>query len=333
MRGFLVVLGAATTSAILRRSTRMKQLNPIRYRDYETGIIHEEQVYGGFWVRLLYGTWLGRLVSSAIAAPPVSKFYGWLQDQSFSSRKVNPFIETYGIKMVDFLPEEGRTPEAPYASFNAFFTRRVTDTARPFAAPPHFPAPCDARYFAYDCLNDEVSIPVKGAFFKASALIQNEQWNSYFEDGPGFVARLCPVDYHRFHFPDHGRVLDTWRIPGALHSVNPWALAFRDDIFMINERQVTILETVHFGKLAYVEVGATCVGKIQQTYTEDTFARGDEKGMFLFGGSTVIVIGEKGRWEINADILQNTAEGIETYLKMGRAIGHTKSRRKDNGQI
>ena len=298
-------------------------VKPIRYADLDTGAVQEEAVYGGFWVKLLYGTWLGRLFSSLVAAPPVSRFYGWLQDRPGSSRKVAPFIERFGIQMEDFVPEEGRDAQSPYSTFNQFFTRRVTETARPFADAPSFPAPCDARYFAYDELNDAVSIPVKGAFFKASALLASEEWDAYFEDGPGFIARLCPVDYHRFHFPDDGEVLASWRISGALHSVNPWALAFRQDIFMLNEREVTILQTKHFGKLAFIEVGATCVGKIKQTYTDKRFSRGDEKGMFLFGGSTVIVIGEKGRWKIDPAIVENTGMGIETYLKMGRALGES----------
>lgn len=296
-------------------------LEPIRYTDLDTGEVKEEAVYGGSWIKLLYGTWPGRMISAAVALPPVSRLYGWLQDRPSSSRKVAAFIEEFGIQMEDFLPEEGHSAESPYSTFNKFFTRRVTESARPFAEAPHFPAPCDARYFAYECLDDTVTIPVKGSLFKASALLRNEEWQGHFEDGPGFIARLCPVDYHRFHFPDDGRVLASWRIPGALHSVNPWALAFRQDIFMVNEREVTILETEHFGKLAYIEVGATCVGKIQQTHTAESFSRGDEKGMFLFGGSTVIVIGEKGRWNVDPRILANTNDGIETYLKMGRALG------------
>ncbi len=296
-------------------------VEPIRYADLDTGEVHEEAVYGGFWVKLLYGTWPGRLVSSLVATPPVSRFYGWLQDRPSSSRKVAPFIEEFDIQMEDFLPEEGASADQPYSTFNGFFTRRVTEAARPFAEAPSFPAPCDARYFAYEALNDAVTIPVKGSLFKASALLRSEEWQGFFEDGPGFIARLCPVDYHRFHFPDDGEVLASWRIPGALHSVNPWALAFRQDIFMVNEREVTILQTEHFGKLAFIEVGATCVGKIEQTYEGKRFSRGDEKGMFLFGGSTVIVIGEKGRWHIDPRILDNTSNGVETYLKMGRALG------------
>ncbi len=299
----------------------MSKLRPIRFVELDSGVVQEERVYGGGWIKALYGTLLGRAISALIAAPPFSRLYGWFQDRPASKRKVQPFIEKFGIQMTDFLPEEGRTAEDPYSTFNQFFTRRVTETARPFAQGEDFPAPCDARYFAYASLNDDVSIPVKGSFFKASALLNHEKWNDVFDQGPGFIARLCPVDYHRFHFPDTGRVLDSWRIPGALHSVNPWALAFREDIFMINEREVTILETEHFGKLAYVEVGATCVGKIQQTHQGESFERGDEKGMFLFGGSTVIVLGEPGKWEIDERILGHSGEGVEAYLKMGQPLG------------
>ncbi len=291
--------------------------------ELESGIIQEEQVYGGQWIKLLYGTMLGRALSTLIAAPPFSRFYGWLQDRPRSKRKVKPFIAQFDIQMGDFLPEEGRGPDDPYSSFNAFFTRRVTESARPFAEGDAFPAPCDARYFAYASLTDDVTIPVKGSCFKASALLNHPEWNGVFDSGPGFIARLCPVDYHRFHFPDRGRVLASWRIPGVLHSVNPWALAFRDDIFMINERHVTILETERFGRLAYVEVGATCVGKIQQTHHEASFERGDEKGMFLFGGSTVIVLGEPGKWVMDERLLKHTEAGVEAYIKMGQAIGRT----------
>ncbi len=302
----------------------MSKLKPIRFVELDSGVVQEELVYGGKWIKRLYGTFLGRVLSALIAAPPFSRLYGWLQDRPKSKGKVKPFIEQFDINMNDFLPEEGRTAEDPYSTFNTFFTRRVTDTARPFAQAEQFPAPCDARYFAYAALNDDVSVPVKGSCFKASALLNHADWNGVFDNGPGFIARLCPVDYHRFHFPDAGRILDSWRISGALHSVNPWALAFREDIFMINEREVTILDTEHFGKLAYVEVGATCVGKIQQTHHEETFERGDEKGMFLFGGSTIIVLGEPGKWAVDERILDHTNEGVEAYLKMGQSLGRAR---------
>ena len=298
-----------------------KSHDPIRFIDGETGALCEEQVYGAAWIRWLYGTWPGRLISALVALPPFSRFYGWLQDRPGSRRKIAPFIEQFQIRMEDFLPEEGASADAPYSSFNAFFTRRVAEGARPFAQGDVFPAPCDARYFGYDALNDSISVPVKGALFSAAALIGESEWDSSFADGPGFIARLCPVDYHRYHYPDDGEVLASWRVPGALHSVNPWALAEREDIFMINERQVSILDTACFGKLAYIEVGATCVGRIVQTHSGAVFSRGEEKGMFLFGGSTVIVIGERGRWRPDPALVQRTEAGVETYLRMGSRLG------------
>ena len=258
----------------------MKSLQPIRFVDLETGLTHEEAVYGGFWVKLLYGSWLGGCLAWLVAAPPLSRIYGWLQDRAVSKRKVAPFIKRFQIDMDDFLPEEGRPPDDPYASFNSFFTRRIAPGARPVVPAPQFPAPCDARYFGYQSLDETVSVPVKGASFAAAALLKNERWAATFERGPAFIARLCPVDYHRFHFPDDGEVLASWRIPGALHSVNPWALAFRDDIFMVNERQVSILKTANFGTLACVEVGATCVGRIVQTYSGAAFRRGTKRACF-----------------------------------------------------
>ena len=300
-------------------------LDPIQYVDGETGELREELVYGAGWIRWLYGTALGRMISALVALPPFSRIYGWFQDRPSSRKKVAPFIDQYGIRMADFLPEEGAGDQQPYSSFNAFFTRRVAEGARPFAQGADFPAPCDARYFAYEALNDQVSVPVKGDLFNAIALLGESRWTSCFADGPGFIARLCPVDYHRFHYPDDGALLASWRIPGALHSVNPWALAERQDIFMINERQVSILQTERFGRLAYVEVGATCVGRIVQTHHGEHFQRGEEKGMFLFGGSTVIVIGEPGKWQVDADLLERTQAGRETYLKMGAKLAEASA--------
>jgi len=136
------------------------------------------------------------------------------------------------------------------------------------------------------------------------------------------IARLCPVDYHRFHFPDDCKILDSYRIHGKFHSVNPVALAANGKVFLENERQVTILESDNFGKLAFIEVGAMCVGKIVQTYAagQAKFKRGAEKGYFLFGGSTVIILGEKDRWIPANDILENSEKGIEVLVPLGDVV-------------
>ena len=176
----------------------MSELKPIRFVELDSGVVREERVYGGKWIKLLYGTFLGRAISAFIAAPPISRLYGWLQDRPRSKRKVQPFIEQFEINMNDFLPEEGRTTDDPYSTFNALLP--VTDQTRPFAQGP-FPAPCDARYFAYAALNDEVSIPVKGSCFKASALLNHPEWNGVFDQAQGLLPVFVRWTTTAFTFP------------------------------------------------------------------------------------------------------------------------------------
>ena len=69
------------------------------------------------------------------------------------------------------------------------------------------------------------------------------------------------------------------------------------------------------------EVGATMVGSIIQTFSSDIAIKGEEKGYFEFGGSTVVLLFEKGIINIDADLLENTAKGLETSVVMGERIG------------
>ncbi len=63
------------------------------------------------------------------------------------------------------------------------------------------------------------------------------------------------------------------------------------------------------------DIGATMVGAIVQTYKANSFVKkGEEKGYFLFGGSTCILIFEKGKVIIDKDIIENTQNKIETRI-------------------
>ena len=62
------------------------------------------------------------------------------------------------------------------------------------------------------------------------------------------------------------------------------------------------------------------VGKIVQTYEGKSFTRGQEKGYFLFGGSTVIVFCQKGFWKPDQDILDRTSDSMESYIKLGSQV-------------
>jgi len=293
----------------------------IQYVDRQTGQKNIEKVYGSKAVEWLYSTYSGRLFAGFLVKRFISHLYGKFQNTSLSKKKINVFCQNFNIDLTEFLPEDERSIEDPYENFNAFFIRRFRPGLRHFESDPSImPAFCEARYYGHKSISGDVSFPVKGNFLSAKQLLADERWALQFQGGPILVARLCPVDYHRFHYPDEGKIIDQYRIPGLFHSVNPLALKKKGDIFITNERHITILDTKNFGKLAYIEVGATLVGKIVQTHPERVFSRGDEKGYFLFGGSTVIVLGQKNTWVPSDDILENSSQGLETYLHLGKPL-------------
>ena len=283
-----------------------------------------ELVYGDSAIKFLYSHPVGKLFSRAVASKRMSQVYGSYQDLNISRKKVAPFVKKFNIDLSEYKPGsiKSESKENSYKNFNEFFIREFEDGQREFLKDENkMPAFCEARYFGYREIEDEVKVPVKGKFLNAKDLLGNSKWDKTFEGGPLVIARLCPVDYHRYHYPLDGKTLDSFQISGQYHSVNPLALKVRENIFLINERRASILETEKFGKLAYVEVGAAMVGKIIQSHDEDkSFRRGDEKGYFLFGGSTVILLGEKGKWEPSKDIIENTQNGFETYLKLGDEV-------------
>jgi phosphatidylserine decarboxylase len=288
----------------------------IQYWDREKQKLETELVYGDAAVSWLYGNPIGRALADGVLTRTwFSKLYGSFQSSPGSRKKIAPFIETFKIPMNEY-------EERDFVSFNDFFSRRFRPGMRPFVADPKkMGAFAEARYLGFERVAADQKYPVKGQYLTAHALLEDAELAKPFEGGAVLIARLCPTDYHRFHFPDDGKILENRTLPGKLHSVNPLALQHRGEIFATNERQVSILETEHFGKLAYIEVGAICVGKIVQTDpAKKTFRRGDEKGYFLFGASTVIVLGEPGKWRPERDLLEQTAQQRECYLKLGAAV-------------
>ncbi len=283
-----------------------------------------ELVYGDAAIKFIYDSPLGKALSPIIASKTVSQVYGSYQDLGISKKKVPPFVKKFSIDLKEYKAGSIKTEkkENSYKNFNEFFIREFENGKRSFIKDENLmPAFCEARYFGHESVGDDTKIPVKGKFLNARELLGNSKWSDIFKEGPLIIARLCPVDYHRYHYPLEGTTIDSFDINGEYHSVNPLALKTKPEIFLINERRASILETEKFGKLAYIEVGAAMVGKIVQTHDEDKrHHRGDEKGYFLFGGSTVILLGEKGKWKPSKDIIENTKEGFETYLKLGEEV-------------
>ncbi|MFT4630617.1 MAG: phosphatidylserine decarboxylase [Dinoroseobacter sp.] len=300
----------------------------IIYFNRSTQTMETELVYGDSAIKFIYDNTFGKILAPLVASKPVSQLYGCYQDWSISKNKVPAFVDKFDIDLSIYKAGSvsSEKKQNSYNSFNEFFIREFITNKRDFVGDENkMPAFCEARYFGHEAINSDVKIPVKGKLLSSKDLLGGSKWSNFFAGGPLLIARLCPVDYHRYHYPLEGETLDSFQIKGQYHSVNPIALSAKPEIFIVNERRASILETEKFGKLAYIEVGAAMVGKIIQSHDETKpHGKGDEKGYFLFGGSTVILLGEMGKWSPSADVLTNTKNGVETYLHLGEEVAELK---------
>lgn len=294
-------------------------MDAIRYYNRLTRQLETERVYGEGFLKWTYGNPLGRLaLHSLVKRAAFSRWYGRRMDSSASAARIAPFIAEYGLD-----PAEFADPPASFATFNEFFFRRLKPAARPVDCDPAsvvFPA--DGRHLGFQRASAISSVFVKGQRFDLAALLGDAALAARFADGPLVLSRLCPVDYHRFHFPVAGTPGDTRIVPGPLFSVSPIALGRRLDYLWTNKRAVTLLETRSFGTVALVEVGATCVGTIRQTHTPgQPVAKGDEKGFFAFGGSSTITLFEPDVVHLAQDLLEQSSRQIELYARVGTLMG------------
>lgn len=258
--------------------------------------------FGGLCLRLINRRWLSKLV-------------GRHMDGRFSRRKIKKYIAKNGIDMSEYIEQD-------YKSFNDFFTRKIKPELRPFDfAPQALCSPCDGKVSAYK-IDDELKFNVKGFDYTVETLLQNAELAKKYRGGLCIVFRLCVTDYHRYFFFDGGSARDNTFIKGRLHTVQPVALE-RRRVFTENCREYTVLDTDNFGTAVQVEVGAMMVGRIVNAVKDGRFERGQEKGMFEFGGSTVILLLEKDRAVIDDEFFENTAADCETVVKCGEKIGYS----------
>lgn len=277
-----------------------------------------ELVYGESFLKWAYGNPLGKLaLHSFIKRAAFSRWYGKRMDQPASQSKIQPFISDYSLDVEEFADN----PES-YHSFNEFFYRKLKANARPISDDA-IVFPADGRHLAFQNIDDINGFFVKGQTFDLQELIGDTALSSQYTGGSLILSRLCPVDYHRFHFPVSGHASDTRLINGPLFSVSPIALSRNLNYLWQNKRTITQIETESLGKVLMLEIGATCVGSIQQTYqAKDPINKGDEKGYFAFGGSSTIVIFKPETISFSEDLLSNSSKQIETYARMGDSMGH-----------
>ncbi|MCT4595820.1 MAG: phosphatidylserine decarboxylase [Anaeromicrobium sp.] len=290
------------------------------YIDRKTGKKVKEKVAGNQFIVWTYNTSVGKgLLELIVKRKFFSSLYGKLQDSSHSKKKIGDFVRDFNIHM----GEAEREDILEYTSFNDFFTRRLKSESRKIDRSENaLISPADGKILAYENIHVDKIIQVKGFFYKLKDLFNDKNEAELYEGGTCIVVRLAPNDYHRFHFVDDGIPRDVKRIKGDYYSVNPIALREVISLYCRNKRHITMFDSKNFGQVAFVDVGATCVGSIIQTFNEyKEVKKGDEKGYFKFGGSTVIMFLQKGMVNMDLDIVGNSKDGIETSVFMGEKIG------------
>ena len=162
-------------------------------------------------------------------------------------------------------------------------------------------------------------LDIKNSKYHISDLLKDEEVAKKYNNGLALVFRLTVSDYHRYIYIDDGNVLAKKHIKGRLNTVRPIAVRTRR-VYTENAREWMLLKTKNFGNICQIEVGAMCVGKIKN-HDVTTFKKYDEKGLFLFGGSTIVMLLENNKVKIDDDIIYNTKNQYETIVKVGMKIG------------
>ncbi len=311
----LLAIIMITSVAVVFTGNEMKSID---YIDRKTGEIKQEMVPGENWLQWLYHNPFGKLaLHSVVKRKFVSCWYGGQMDAPASKSKIADFVESLQIDM-----REAVRPINEYETFNDFFIRTLKPEARPIDTDPGvIVSPADGKVLAFDEIKVMDTFFAKGQEFSLDDFLQDKALSDTYADGTLLIIRLAPADYHRFHFPADGRISKSTLINGYLYSVSPYAVKNMMKVYWENKREYSVLSTEHSGDILLCEVGATMVGSIVQQYTPGTnVKKGQEKGWFKFGGSTIIVLLEKGIAQVDSDILQNTKNGYETSIKMGERL-------------
>ncbi len=289
------------------------------YIDRKTGEKKSEKIYGKSALEWLYnGNFISRWTVTLIARCSLfSRLYGWWMRRSITTSKIAPFIEKFQIDRSEFLE-----PIAYFDSFNDFFCRKLKPEARPISDTPAI-IPADGRYLVFPDISQSDGFFVKGQKFSLEALLKDAKLAQTYREGSMVISRLNPTDYHRFHFPVDCQIpSEPHLINGCLYSVHPFSLRKNIHRMTENKRFITILQTGDFDQVLDIEVGATNVGSIHQTYgVGKAHMKGEEKGYFSFGGSTLILLFKPNQIQFSDDLTTNSAQHHETLSCMGQPLG------------
>ena len=295
------------------------RLHKITYIDRRTAKLETELVHASRFLYWAYNTRLGMAATELLLRHKwISWLYGWWHSLRWSRGKIKPFVERMQVNMEEVL----KTTDE-FTCFNDFFIREINLSRRSIASDAETCiASVDGKVVAYPEVRGDQTFPIKRHLFDLRELLRSDALLAQFDGGSLVVSRLHLSDYHHFHFPDSGVPGPAKPIHGVYYASGPYALRRLIPFYSENYRMLTLFNSDHFGTMAIVEIGSFTVGSIHQKYQVGIRVdKGGHKGYFELGGSTFVLLFQKGAIELDADLVQNTHREIETYVRMGESIG------------
>ena len=260
------------------------------------------------FVKFMYEKPVGRIFLKLLSNKFVANLSRVYMNTFLSIPYKNKIIKKYNINMSLY-------EDKKYNSYNSYFIRKLKELNFD-KEKDSFIAPAESKLIVLK-LDEETKLDIKGSIFTLSEIINDDIYKEYI-NGYAMIFRLEATNYHRYIYIDDGRRDVYKHIKGKLHTVQP--IAYKHyKIFHENSREWTILHTKNFSDVIQVEVGAMMIGRINNNRTT-LFKKGDEKGNFEFGGSTIILFVKDNVIKIDDDILENSKNFMETTVNVGERI-------------
>jgi phosphatidylserine decarboxylase len=297
----------------------MSGRSPSTFVVRSTGVRRQDPIHRGSLLDWMYDTAAGWLLTRLILSRKfVSDLYAWINGRPASARKIPGFIQDMNVDMGESLRQAHE-----FESFGDFITREIDLSRRPIASGSGVcVAPVDGRVLAYPVVDETTRFELKHVGFDLRTLLGDDELTTRYRGGAMLLCRLYLADYHHFHFPVEGIAGEARIIRGRYYATTRYTRKWRVPYLAENHRQITLVDTESFGRVAMIEVGAFTIGSIRQRFTPGRpVGRGEHKGFFELGGSLVVLLFESGAIGLDDDLCENTRAGIETFVRLGEAIG------------
>lgn len=258
--------------------------------------------------------------------------------ESITEQTLDSFIADPDFKMFQYLmPPEAYTPRdkdstqksngpSGWNTFNQFFAREVNPGMRPVAGmfdDKIIISPADSTFKAKFNITSDSIVKIKGTHkYHVEKLLDGSPYQGKFSNGLFYHAFLGPNDYHRFHAPVRGTVLESRAVQEKVYldvvikedGTFDAPDGSEDGYEFTQTRGIIVLDSP-IGLVAVIPIGMAQVSSVNMPAVEGSYLnKGDEFGYFLFGGSDIIVL-----FEADSKVTVNTAPRV--HYNTGMAIG------------